>query len=554
MQKIVECVPNFSEGNNRETIQAIARAIEETPGCTLLDVKPGKSTNRTVYTFVGDPDAVVQGALNSARVAWQMIDMRVHKGAHPRMGAMDVCPFIPVANISMQDCVEIAKTFGRTVAESLGVPIFLYAEAAEKAYRKTLPQVRQGEYERLAERLKDEKWTPDFGPAEFVPRWGATVTGARSFLIAYNVNILGTRNQAHRIALNLREAGRGPDQPGRLKAVKGMGWFVDEYNLAQVTVNLTDYRITPLHTLFEAVKMEAAALNVGVAGSEIVGLVPLESILMAADHYIDKEGLFILDEDQKVRLTVERLGLNSVAPFDPREKIVEYRVVQKPDAPLAGMTVKGFVEAVASRSSAPGGGSVAAAIAAMGAGLGAMVGKLTYGVRKFESVDAQMRKSIPPLHDAVARLIPMIDADTTAFNDFMDALRLPKKTAVEQTVRADRMQAGLKKAIHVPLTTMKIADGVWDALYDVARHGNPASRSDVAVGAKALETGIWGAYRNVMINMAGITDAAFKKAVHAEASALLDRAKKECVRVLKILERDNNQENDDGRPTGTPSD
>lgn len=537
MKKIVECVPNFSEGNNRETIDAIARAIEETQGCTLLDVDPGKSTNRTVYTFVGGPDAVIQGALNSARVARERIDMRSHKGEHPRMGAMDVCPFIPVANVSMAECVEIAKRFGKLAAETLDVPFFLYEEAAEKAYRKKLPQVRQGEYEGLAERLKKEEWAPDFGPAEFVPQWGATATGARSFLIAYNVNLLGTSSQAHRIALNLREAGRGPDEPGRLKEVKGMGWFVDEYNLAQVTVNLNNYRITAIHTLFEEVKKEAAALNVGVAGSEIVGLVPLDSILMAAEYYIEKEGLFILDEDQKVRLAVERLGLNSVAPFDPNEKIIEYRVAEERNEPLAGMTLRGFVEEVASRSSAPGGGSVSAAIAAMGAGLGAMVGNLTYGVRKFESVDAQMRKNIPPLHEAAARLIPMIDADTTAFNDFMEALRLPKKTAAEQAARTERMQAGLKKAIDVPLTTMTIADSAWGALCEVARFGNPASRSDVEVGAKALETGIWGAYKNVMINMADIKDEAFRETTCREADALLRRAAAKLAQVLEILEK-----------------
>ena len=537
MRKIIECVPNFSEGNNRETIDAIAKSIEATHGCTLLDVDPGKSTNRTVYTFVGDPESVVQGALNSARVAWQRIDMRRHQGEHPRMGALDVCPFIPVANVSMAECVEVAKTFGRLAAESLGVPIYLYEEAADKEYRKKLPQVRQGEYEGLIERLKEDQWRPDFGPAEFVPQWGATATGARSFLIAYNVNILGTSNQAHRIALNLREAGRGPEEPGRLKEVKGMGWFVDEYNLAQVTVNLNNYRVTGIHTLFEEVKKDAAALNVGVAGSEVVGLVPLDSILMAADYYIEKEGLFIIDEDQKVRLAVERLGLSSVAPFDPNEKIIEYRVGAGKDEPLAGMSLRAFVEEVSSRSSAPGGGSVAAAIAAMGAGLGAMVGKLTYGVRKFEAVDAQMRSNIPPLHNAVARLIPMIDADTTAFTDFMTALRMPAKTEAQRRERQECMQAGLKKAIDVPLATMKIADSAWEALCEVARYGNPASRSDVEVGAKALETGIWGAYKNVMINMADIEDQAFKDTISREAEALVERAARKYAQVLHILEQ-----------------
>jgi glutamate formiminotransferase/formiminotetrahydrofolate cyclodeaminase len=536
MRKIVECVPNFSEGNNRETIDAIALAIKNTPGCTLLDVDPGKSTNRTVYTFVGDPEAVVQGALNSAVVARERIDMRSHKGEHPRMGAMDVCPFIPVANVDMDECVEIAKSFGRLAAEKLGVPFFLYEAAAVQDYRRKLPQIRQGEYEGLAQRLQDSAWKPDFGPAEFVPSWGATATGARAFLIAYNVNILGTSNQAHRIALNLREAGRGPQAPGRLKEVKGMGWFVDEYNLAQVTVNLNDYKVTPIHVLFEEVKKEAAALNVGVAGSEVVGLVPLESILMAADYYIEKENLFILDEDQKVRLAVERLGLNSVASFDPQEKIIEYRVAEEKNEPLAGLSLRAFIESVAARSSAPGGGSVSAALAAMGAGLGAMVGKLTYGVRKFESVDDRMRQAIPPLHEAAAALIPMIDADTTAFNDFMEALRLPRGTDAERALRVERMQTGLKKAIEIPLRTMKIGDGVWDALCEVARSGNPASWSDVAVGAKALETGIWGAYKNVLINMTDITDGDYKARITREAEAIVTRASRKCAEVLEILE------------------
>lgn len=536
MKKIVECVPNFSEGRNQDTIEAIAKAIRETPGCTILDVDPGKSTNRTVYTFVGDPESVIQGALNAARVARELIDMRRHTGEHPRMGAMDVCPFIPVANVTMDECVAIAREFGRRAAEELGVPIFLYEEAAEHDYRRKLSQVRQGEYEGLAERLKDPKWKPDFGPAEFVPEWGATATGARSFLIAYNVNILGTSNQAHRIALNLREAGRGPDEPGRLKEVKGMGWYVDEYNLAQVTVNLCDYKVTPIHVLFEEVKAEAARLNVGVVGSEIVGLVPLESILMAADYYIEKENLFILDEDQKIRLAIERLGLNSVAPFDPQKKIIEYIVAEPAEEPMAGLSVRGFIEEVAKRSSAPGGGSVSALLAALGVGLGAMVGKLTYGVRKFEDLDGKMRQIIPPLHNLTQDLIPMIDADTTAFNDYMEALRMPKATQEEKSARAAKMQEALKTAIEVPLKTMILGDQGWNAMIEVARYGNIASKSDVLVGAKSLETGIWGAYQNVLINLKDITDEEFKSETLKKAGAILERARTSCEEVLRILD------------------
>ncbi|MDJ0781802.1 MAG: glutamate formimidoyltransferase [Desulfosarcinaceae bacterium] len=535
MRKIIECVPNFSEGRNSDTIEAIAEAIRRTDGCTLLDVDPGASTNRTVYTFVGDPEAVVEGALAAARVARDRIDMRSHSGEHPRFGAMDVCPFIPVANATMAECVAAAREFGRRAGEELQVPIYLYEEAAEHDYRRKLPDVRRGEYEGLAGRLKDPDWKPDYGPTAFVPEWGATATGARMFLIAYNVNILGTPNQAHRIALNLREAGRGEDQPGRLKDVKGMGWFVDEYNMAQVTVNLNDFRVTAIHTLFEAVKEEATALNVGVAGSEIVGVVPLEAILMAADHYIEKENLFIIAEDQKVRLAVERLGLNSVARFDPEEKIIEYRVAEPPDEPLAGMSLRGFIEAVAARTSAPGGGSVSAALAALGTGLGAMVAKLTYGVRKFEDRDAQMRAVIPPLQALTQALIPMVDADTDAFGEYMEGLRMPRGTDAEKAARQEKMQSGLKTAIRVPLKTMQLGDQAWDPLCETARFGNPASSSDVQVGARALETGIWGAYQNVLINMTGITDEAFKAEILAEAEGIMARATEKCAEVLAIL-------------------
>ena len=537
MKQIVECVPNFSEGRNKETIEAIAQAIDQTDGCRLLDVDPGASTHRTVYTFVGDPSSVIEGALAAARVARTRIDMREHKGEHPRFGAMDVCPFIPVRGVTMEDCVEIAREFGRRAAEELQVPFFLYEEAARHDYRRKLPDVRSGEYEGLAGRLKDPRWEPDFGPAEFVPSWGATATGARMFLIAYNVNILGTSNQAHRIALNLREAGRGENQPGRLKEVKGMGWHVDEYNLAQVTVNLTDYRVTPVHVLYEEVKKDAAQLNVGVAGSEIVGIVPLESILMAADYYIEKENLFILEEDQKVRLAIERLGLNSVAPFNAKEKIIEYIVAEEPDEPLAGMSVRDFIQEVASRSSAPGGGSVSAVLAALGAGLGAMVANLTFGVRKFEHLDARMRRIIPPLHETTRALIPMIDADTNAFSEYMEGLRMPKSTPEEKKARSAKMQAGLKTAIRVPLKTMQLGNRAWDPLLEAARYGNITSKSDAQVGARALETGIWGAYQNVLINMAGIEDDAFRTEILKEAETLALRAREKVEEVLGILEQ-----------------
>ncbi|TKB05855.1 glutamate formimidoyltransferase [Desulforhopalus sp. IMCC35007] len=535
MKKIIECVPNFSEGRDPEVIEALSSAISSVAGCTLIDVDPGRSTNRTVYTFVGDPESIVEGALAAARVAKSKIDMRKHKGEHPRFGAMDVCPFVPVANVTMDECIEVSKQFAERASAELGIPFYLYEESAKHDYRRKLPDLREGEYEGLAERLQNPRWKPNYGPEKFVPQWGITATGARKFLIAYNVNIIGTSNQAHRIALNLREAGRGPEEPGRLREVKGMGWFVDEYNVAQVTVNLNDFKVTPIHVLFEEVKKEATALQLAVAGSEIVGVVPREAMLMAADYYIEKENLFIFEEEQKIRLAVERLGLNSVAPFNPQEKIIEYIVAGERNEPLASLTLRGFIEEVAARSSAPGGGSASAAIAAIGTGLGSMVGKLTWGVRKFDAVQSKMKEAIPVLHAVSQQLIPMIDADTSAFNEYMEGLRMPKNSEAERKARIAKMQAGLRTAIQVPLTTMRLGDKAWDALCVVAQYGNPASKSDSQVGARSLETGIWGAYQNVLINLEGIKDEQYKKEILAEADLLMARATEKCAQVMAIL-------------------
>jgi glutamate formiminotransferase/formiminotetrahydrofolate cyclodeaminase len=536
MKKIVECVPNFSEGRDQKIIDAISDAIRSVKGVTLLDVDPGKSTNRTVYTFVGDPETVIEGALAAARVAREKIDMRTQKGEHPRMGALDVCPFVPVANVSMEECVEISKKFAERAAAELKIPLYLYEHSQTLEYRKKLPQIRKGEYEGLAEKIVQPDWKPDYGPAEFVPTWGATVTGARFFLVAYNVNILGTSNQAHRIALDLREAGRGPGEPGRFKELKGLGWHVDEYNMAQCSFNLNNYHVTAPHEVYEAVKEEAAKINVGVAGSELVGLIPLEAMLKAADYYMNKENLFILDEDQKIKLVIDRMGLSAVSQFKPAERIIEYIIREEPNEPLANMSTRKFIEAVNARTSAPGGGSASAAIAAIGSGLGAMVAKLTYGVRKFEHLESRLRKTIPVLHETTLKLIPMIDADTNAFNDYVDAMRLPQNTEDEKKARFEKMQAGLKKAIEVPLATMKIGDSAWEMMVEAAECGNIASKSDMQVGARALEVGIWGAYQNVMINMAGIKDEKFVTDVTAEAVRIKERAEKFCSQIQKFLE------------------
>lgn len=535
MRKIVECVPNISEGRDEKIINACADAVRKVPGTTLLDVDPGKSTNRTVFTFVGDPDSVVEAAFQFAKTAFELIDMSKHSGEHPRMGAVDVCPFVPVAGVTTEDCVECSKRYGKRVGEELGVPVYLYEEASTNPDRKSLRQIRAGEYEGLKDKIYKPKWKPDFGPQEFVPKSGATVTGSRFFLIAYNVNILGTKEQAHRIALNIREQGRNNNEPGRLKAIKAIGWYVDEYNMAQVSINLDNYKITPPHVVFEECVKDAKEMNLAVCGSELVGLIPLEAMLVAAEYYIKKENLFILDEKQKIRLVIERLGLSSVSQFIPERRIIEYMIEEKSNEPLASMTVRDFVELVGARTSAPGGGSVSALFACLGAALGAMMGWMSYGNKKFEHLDSKMRKNIPPLHEAMKQLIPMIDADTNAFSDYMEAMKMPKGTDAEKKLREEKMQEGLKKAIDIPLGVMRISDSCWQWMFEMAADGNIASSSDLAVGAKSLETGIWGAYKNVEINLPQLTDEKYKTKVLKEADEILERAKKGLKMVEEIL-------------------
>lgn len=537
MKKIIECVPNISEGRDEKIINACADAVRAVPGVTLLDVDPGKSTNRTVFTFVGDPDAVVEGAFQFAKKAYELIDMSKHSGEHPRMGAVDVVPFVPVANVTTEECVECAKRFGERVGKELNVPIYLYEEASNNPDRKMLKQIRQGEYEGIRDKIYRPEWKPDYGPQEFIPKSGATVTGARFFLIAYNINILGTKEQAHKIALNVREQGRSADQPGRLKAVKGIGWYVTEYNMAQVSMNLDNYKITPPHIAFEACAADAREMHLAVAGSELIGLIPLEAMLMAADYYIEKENLFLVDEAQKIRLVIERLGLSSISPFIPEKRIIEYMIKEEGAEPLASLTVRNFVELVGARTSAPGGGSVSALIASMGAALGAMVGWMTYGNKKFEHLDKTMRNLIGPLHSKMKELIPLIDADTNAFNDYMTAMKLPKKTDEEQKLRHAKMQEGLKKAITVPFSVMTISDSCWEYMIKMAKDGNISSASDLEVGAKSLETGIWGAYKNVLINLNSIDDEAYKTDMISKGEEIVKNAEKNCKKVCAVLEK-----------------
>jgi len=535
MKKIVECVPNISEGRDEKIINACADAVRKVEGVTLLDIDPGKSTNRTVFTFVGDPVSVVEAAFQFSKTAYELIDMSKHSGEHPRMGAVDVVPFVPVANVTTEECVECSKKYGKRVGEELGVPVYLYEEASLNPERKMLRQIRSGEYEGIKNKIYKPEWKPDFGPQEFIEKSGATVTGSRFFLVAYNVNILGTKEQAHKIALNVREQGRSEDSPGRLKAVKGIGWYVNEYNMAQVSMNLDNYKITPPHIAFEECAIDAREMKLAVCGSELVGLIPLEAMLMAAEYYIQKENLFILDEMQKIRLVIDRLGLSSISAFIPEKRIIEYMISEKSNEPLASLSVRNFVELVGARTSAPGGGSVSALIASLGAALGAMVGWMSYGNKKFEHLDSTMRKLIPPLHEKMKQLIPMIDADTNAFNDYMTAMKLPKKTDEEQNIRKEKMQEGLKKAVMIPLSVMRISDSCWEWMIKMAKHGNISSKSDLEVGAKSLETGIWGAFKNVEINLPAIDDENYKKEILDESHIILENASKNCKKVCSEL-------------------
>ncbi|KZS20086.1 Formimidoyltransferase-cyclodeaminase [Daphnia magna] len=505
MSKIVECVPNFSEGRDPQIIEAISSAIRATANVTLLDVDPGTSTNRTVYTFVGSPSDVVEAALAASRVAYQLIDMARHKGEHPRMGALDVCPFIPVQGVDVDDCVQCAKEFGRRLADELSLPI-----------------------------NKDE-WKPDFGPCEFVSRWGATATGVRKFLIAFNINVLGTKEQAHRIALNLREQGRGSNEPGRLKAVQGIGWWLEEAQMAQISLNLTDHDVTPIHAAYEEARNDAHQLNVAIMGSEIVGLVPLKAILQAADYYIEKEKLMLLEEEQKVRLAIDRLGLGALHPFHPKERIIEYRLNVTNVGPLARLSVEKFILSVGARTSAPGGGSVAALLAALGCGLSTMVGQMTYGKRQFEVVDSTIRRLLPPLHDAMIHSIPMIDADTDAFNDYMMAMKLSPVGGGREAA----MEAGLRQAIDVPLHLAKHVDAVWQTLVEMAAVGNINCKSDLQVAARCLKTAVQSARDNVIINLsnAHLKDETYKTDTRQAIDRVAETARAQCRQVLDILEK-----------------
>jgi glutamate formiminotransferase/formiminotetrahydrofolate cyclodeaminase len=539
--KLVECVPNFSEGRDKDKIQAITRDIESTPGVKLLDVDPGETTNRTVVTFIGTPEAVSEAAFRAIRRAAEVIDMRNHKGAHSRIGATDVCPFVPVGGLTMNDCVELAHRLGERVSRELGIPVYFYEEAALLPERRNLANIRMGEYEGLAEKLKDPLWTPDCGPAVFNPKAGATVIGAREFLIAYNIN-LNTRDRkfAHEIALSLRESGRvqkdkngqpllDPDGrpvklPGRFPHVKSVGWYIEDYGIAQISINFTNYRVTPVHVVFDEAVKEADALGLRVTGSELVGLIPKEAVLMSGRYYLEKQGKSAgVPEEELIRTAVLSLGLNDVAPFDPRKKIIEYQF-EPEGRSLVQLTVRGFANELSMDSPAPGGGSTAALCGALSAALSAMVANLTVGKKGYEGVEGEMKALAVEAQQLKDALLQAVDDDTLAFNKLMEAFRLPKKTAEQAREREAAVEEATQGATLVPLEVMGRSLACLRLARQAALQGNQNSLSDAGVGGLTAQACAEGAYFNVRINLPGIKDKTFREKTLTQALSLREEA------------------------------
>ena len=552
MSRLVECVPNFSEGRDKAVIEAIARAISGTSGVRLLDVDPGADTNRTVYTFVGELAAVAEAAFRAAVEGAKLIDMAKHAGAHPRMGALDVCPIVPVAGVTMDECVELARALGRRMAEALALPVYFYEYAATRPERRNLADIRAGEYEGLAKKLADPAWAPDAGPAKFNPRLGATVVGAREFLIAYNVN-LNTREQklANEVALNIREAGRlkrdaagevvkdaeGRDLrvPGRLKAVKAIGWYIEQYRQAQVSVNLLSFRTTPLHVVYETAREEAARLGLVVTGSELVGLTPLEPLIEAGRYYLRKQGRSTgLPERELVEVAIQSLGLAQLSPFDPDKRVIEYAV--RMPGPLVSLTVERFVDEVSSSSPAPGGGSVAALAGSLGAALAAMVANLTVGKKGYESAWALTSALAERAQALKASLLAAVDDDTKAFDDVLAAMRLPKGTDAEKAARSDAIAAAYEKATSVPLATARLCLAALELAQQAAETGNKNSASDAGVGALLAKAGLEAALLNVRINLPSVREGAFKKATLAEIADLQAKSAGPLAKTLASVE------------------
>ncbi len=548
MKQLIECVPNFSEGRNMAVIKQITDEIEKVEGVKLLDVDPGAATNRTVVTFVGTPDEVIEAAFQAVKKAREVIDMRHHKGEHPRFGATDVCPLVPVSNITMDETVEYAHKLAKRLGEEAGIPVYCYENAAFTDERKNLANCRSGEYEGLAEKLADPHWKPDFGPAEFneqVAGSGATAVGARDFLVAFNVNLNTTSTRrANAIAFDVRERGRAKREgnpitgkivkdengkpvmiPGSLKAVKAIGWFIEEYGVAQISMNLTNISITPVHVAFDEVCKKADARGIRVTGSELVGLIPLEAMLEAGRYFLRKQKRSMgVDRDELLKIAIKSMGLNDLKPFNPKEKIIEF-LLEEPDNKLVDMNLTAFANETASESPAPGGGSISAYVGALGVSLGTMVANLSSHKRGWDDRWEEFSDVAERGQKLKDQLLHLVDEDTRAFNRIMEAFGLPKKTDEEKRIRTKAIQEASKYAMEIPFKVMETSYRSVEIMRAMAENGNPNSVSDAGVGALCALTAVEGAFLNVKINAAGIHDKNFTQELIGKAEEIMQKTR-----------------------------
>ncbi len=562
-KQLVECVPNFSEGRRPEVIRQIADAVKSVDGVLLLNVDPGEATNRTVVTFVGEPSAVCEAAFRAVSKAAELIDMRQHHGAHPRIGATDVLPLIPVSGITLEECAQLARQLAQRIAQDLRIPCYAYEASALRPERKNLAICRRGEYEGIANRMTDEKEQPDYGARPYdegVARTGCTVVGARDFLIAvnYNLNTTSTR-RANAIAFDVREKGRPVReghpitgepkrdadgkiimQPGTLKGTKAIGWYIDEYGIAQVSMNITDINTTPLHVAFDEVCRCAALRGIRVTGTEIVGLIPKRVLIEAGRYYLEKQNRSTgIPESDIIQMAIHSMGLSDLRPFNPREKVIEFLLedAQEKKAPsLVDLTVKGFAEETSRESPAPGGGSISAYMGALGAALGTMVANLSSHKAGWDERCREFAVYADQGQRLMTELLHLVDEDTQAFNRIMSAFGLPKTTAEEKAVRAEAIQVATLYATQVPLRTMKASCQVFDLCRAMVNEGNPNSLSDAGVGVLAARAAVWGAGMNVKINAASLKDRSTADALVAEANQLIQAAVQQEKELLSIVE------------------
>ena len=556
MKQLIECVPNFSEGNDLSIIKQITDRIESVEGVRLLNVDPGKATNRTVVTFVGEPDAVIEAAVRAIKLAGELIDMSKHKGEHPRMGATDVCPLIPVSGITMEETAAYAKKLGERVGKELTIPVYLYENAQPNKDRSNLSIIRAGEYEGFFKKIKLPEWKPDFGPNEYDAKRGATVIGAREFLVAFNINLNTTSTRrANAIAFDVREAGRvkregdpltgkiilGPDGkaitiPGTLKSTKAIGWFIEEYGIAQISMNLTNTNITSVHKAFEEVSKSANEKGIRVTGSELVGIIPLQCLIDAGKYFLEKQERSTgIPEKELIKIAVKSLGLEELAPFKPEERIIEYLLKDNSSSKLISMSLHAFADETSTESPAPGGGSIAAYMGSLGVSLATMVANLSSHKRGWDERWKEFSDWAAKGQAYKDTLLHLVDEDTIAFNKIMSALSLPKSTEEEKVNRTNAIQTATKYATEIPFRVMQTTFASMEVIKAMAEIGNPNSVSDAGVGALAARSAVMGAYLNVKINAAGLTDKKWAETIIADGAIIQERTQQLESEILLIV-------------------